>query len=110
MYCSNCGNQIDDNAVVCIHCGAATPNAQRQQPAVQQSAESNTIAVVGFVLSFFIAIAGLICSILGLKRAPQYNGNGKGLAIAGIVISSIEIFIGIIVAIVEIAAIASLVG
>ncbi|MCH5163708.1 MAG: zinc-ribbon domain-containing protein [Clostridiales bacterium] len=21
MYCKNCGNQIDDNAYVCIHCG-----------------------------------------------------------------------------------------
>lgn len=22
MYCSNWGKQIDDNAVVCVHCGA----------------------------------------------------------------------------------------
>lgn len=22
MYCKNCGQQIDDNAVVCVHCGA----------------------------------------------------------------------------------------
>lgn len=21
MYCKNCGNQIDDNAYVCVHCG-----------------------------------------------------------------------------------------
>ncbi|HLX90298.1 MAG TPA: TM2 domain-containing protein [Puia sp.] len=24
MYCSNCGAQIDDNAVVCVKCGAPT--------------------------------------------------------------------------------------
>lgn len=24
MYCSNCGNQIDNNAVVCVHCGVRT--------------------------------------------------------------------------------------
>ncbi|MBQ7546276.1 MAG: zinc-ribbon domain-containing protein [Clostridia bacterium] len=23
MYCSNCGQEINDNAAVCIHCGAA---------------------------------------------------------------------------------------
>lgn len=26
MYCSNCGKEIDDKAVVCIHCGCATSN------------------------------------------------------------------------------------
>jgi TM2 domain-containing membrane protein YozV len=24
MYCSNCGAQIDDNAVICVKCGAPT--------------------------------------------------------------------------------------
>lgn len=26
MYCKNCGQQIDNNAVVCPHCGVATEN------------------------------------------------------------------------------------
>lgn len=26
MFCSNCGNQIDDKAVVCVKCGAPTSN------------------------------------------------------------------------------------
>jgi hypothetical protein len=26
MYCSNCGLQIDDKAVVCVKCGVATEN------------------------------------------------------------------------------------
>ncbi len=30
MFCKNCGKEIDDNAVVCIHCGAA---ANVPQPA-----------------------------------------------------------------------------
>lgn len=36
MFCKMCGQQIQDTAVVCVHCGAATPNMaayqQRQQP------------------------------------------------------------------------------
>lgn len=28
MFCSNCGKEIADNAIVCIHCGCATPNHQ----------------------------------------------------------------------------------
>ncbi len=35
MYCTNCGKEIDDKAVVCIHCGVATGN-MRQQPQTQQ--------------------------------------------------------------------------
>ena len=31
MYCQNCGKQIDDKAVVCIHCGVATNQYQPQQ-------------------------------------------------------------------------------
>lgn len=26
MYCYKCGKEIDDDAVVCIHCGSATKN------------------------------------------------------------------------------------
>lgn len=26
MYCYNCGNEIDDKAVICIHCGVETKN------------------------------------------------------------------------------------
>lgn len=40
MFCQNCGNQIDDNAVMCAHCGAPTPNAANaQQPVYQQPAQ-----------------------------------------------------------------------
>ncbi len=28
MYCPNCGKEIDDKAIICIHCGCATPNSQ----------------------------------------------------------------------------------
>ncbi len=51
------------------------------------------------MLSFFVPIAGLICSILGIKRAPQYGGKGQGLAIAGLVISIVYWIIGIIISV-----------
>ena len=101
MYCKNCGNQIDDNAVVCPHCGIGTGNnnavyAQPQQ--AQQHKSQNTLAVVGFILSFFFALIGLIISCVALSKAKkEYNGDGKGFAIAGIVIGALETVIYIIV-------------
>ena len=52
--------------------------------------ERNIFAIIGFILSFFIALSGLIFSIVGLKKSKITN-SGKGLSIAGIIISSIII-------------------
>lgn len=38
MFCTNCGTQIDDKAVVCVKCGAPTPNFKGQSVAGVQSA------------------------------------------------------------------------
>ena len=63
---------------------------------MENNKKSNTIAIVGFILSFFIAIPALICSIIGLKKSKELN-NGKGFSIAGIIISSVKIVLGILV-------------
>ncbi len=36
MYCRNCGQQIDDKAAICIHCGVSTGYAPQypQQPVI----------------------------------------------------------------------------
>jgi hypothetical protein len=48
--------------------------------------QKNGFAVAGFVLSL-LPLLGLIFSILGLVRAGKIGGKGKGLAIAGLVLS-----------------------
>ena len=100
MFCKNCGKEIDDKATVCVHCGVPTANAQPQQVVVT-TAPNNGCAIAGFVLSFFsvAAVIGLILSIVGLQKSksPEFNGKGKGLAIAGIVLSCITIGYWIII-------------
>ena len=69
-----------------------------QQPA--QPTESNTLALVGFILSFLVPLAGLIVSILGYRKSKQLNNNGKGLALGGIVISGsfmVLVVVGVLV-------------
>lgn len=53
----------------------------------QEASGSNGMAIAGFVCSFFIPLLGLIFSIIGLNRSKNMYGKGRGLAIAGIVIS-----------------------
>ena len=102
MFCKNCGNQIDDKAFVCPHCGIRTQSVSEKG--------NNNIAIVGFVLSFFIAIAGLICSIIGYERARTDNLEHQGLALAGIIISSISIVICVIYFIILISLISAVVN
>lgn len=91
MYCKNCGKQIDDNSIMCVHCGAVVNDPTTIK-------KTNTMSIVGFILSFIIPIVGLICSIMGLKKADtECGGKGKGLAIAGIIISILNWVLGFII-------------
>lgn len=83
MYCNNCGNEIDDKAVICPKCGVATGS----KTPVANSDKTNTLAIVGFVLSFLVSIAGLICSIIARKQCRETGEKGMGLATAGMIIS-----------------------
>lgn len=100
MFCTNCGKEISDQAVVCINCGVATKNA---------AVQTDDKPILGFILSFLFPIVGLIISIFEYKKTKEYGGDGS-LAKAGIIISSIFLgfpLIGVIIAIFVSAAVAS---
>ena len=85
MFCNHCGKEIPDEAVICPHCGCQIKSLQ---PAQKTSNSAKTLAIVGFILSFFISLAGLIVSIVALnKYKVQTDQSGKGLAKAGLIIS-----------------------
>lgn len=77
-YCMRCGSTILDDAVICPYCGCAQGTQKRE--------ETNGMAIAGFVCSFLIPLLGLIFGGIGLKTANK-TGNGRGLSIAGIIIS-----------------------
>lgn len=72
-----------------------TTNTMNTMNTASSSNGENNIAIAGFILSFIIPIIGLILSIIGLKKSKETN-NGRGLSIAGIVISTIFTIISII--------------
>lgn len=141
MFCSNCGQKLDDNAVTCPNCGAETgvspavgaekpaeqagePRQQQAQPGTERpqgqqgfeqqqayqpyqaqqyqpprESESNGFAIAGLICALFtpIPILGLIFSCIGLNRSKKMNGEGKGVSIAGIVISVLAIVLAVVV-------------
>ena len=61
--------------------------------------EWSGMAIAGFVLSFlwFLSILGLIFSIIGMKQTKDNKKKGRGLAIAGLVISIVVSFFVVMV-------------
>lgn len=89
MFCKNCGNQVHDQAVVCPNCGTQVREIQTKSQ--NSGGNENVVGLIGFILSFFIPIAGLICSIIGYKKARDEGAKYKSLSLAGIIICSVII-------------------
>lgn len=48
MYCSNCGKEIADKAIICVHCGCKTENCDK----------NNKNLAVAILLWFFLGAFG----------------------------------------------------
>ena len=99
MYCKTCGKEINDNAVICPHCGCSTKH--EPDGIKSDSADKNNLmSLLGFILSLVsfvlyflvvVSIIGLIFSIIGLIQCNQRGERLKGLAITGIILSSVSV-------------------
>ena len=124
--CTSCGNDLFGGKV-CYKCGLhiggnegapqppASPAPQYQQPQYQQpqyqqpqyqpqfqtqfptAQKTNGLAIASLVCSFFCGILGVIFGIIAINQINKTNGNGKGMAIAGICIGAASMVIGWIV-------------
>lgn len=84
MFCKNCGNQLNDEAVVCPHCGVQVGKVK------SASNDGNDIALVGLILFFLgMCVIGLVCSVIGYKQTVKSGSENKGVAVAGIVLNSL---------------------
>ena len=68
-YCSHCGAEVNNEAVVCIKCGCAIPNSNTQVVGI---INPNDAPNKGFaVLSFFFPLIGLILWIVWNNSSPK---------------------------------------
>lgn len=77
MYCTKCGNEINDNAVICPNCGCSTEiknevTAISENPTtttnVLENEEKSTLATCALAFAFLMPIVGLICGIVGIVK------------------------------------------
>lgn len=92
-FCAHCGNELNDEAVVCVKCGCAansTPNTSASAAAAapkKKSSVSLILGIVGIVSAWLFALVGHITSIIGIVfGVKEYNETGN---MAGLVVSII---------------------
>lgn len=111
-FCTTCGYSLEvqnNNQMNNQGANTANNNAPQNNYDINQNFTTsagikeytNGMAITGLVISIAslilccgsISIIGLVFSIIGLNKAKQNNGNGKGLAIAGLIINIIGILV-----------------
>jgi len=70
------------------------------QPVYYAPRPTNTLAIVAFVLAFFVSIAAIICGYIALGQIKRTGEGGHGLALAAVIIGWVSIGLSIIVVIV----------
>lgn len=68
-FCGKCGKEIDDEAVICVHCGC--PTGVQAAPAAPTVDMESTATTGEKVLSFLIPIAGIILYCVNKDKKPK---------------------------------------
>ena len=90
-FCSKCGKELRDEAVICIHCGCSVETPKSK--AAPDDAPSTGFALAGF----FIPLLGLILYLVYHDDAPlKARSAGKGALIGFITGIVAGIIFGII--------------
>lgn len=91
-FCTKCGKELFDEAVVCPGCGCPVGNFQKENTrsasvTVNNEEESPGLATAASVLSFFVPILGLIFGIISVSKykTPEYRQRGKVAIVLSII-------------------------
>lgn len=102
MFCSNCGKEIDNEAVVCPNCGVLTErgkienNGVVQQTKIDLGLVSIILGACGLFMVWFVTILGAILGVSGITLGILTlvkEKERKNKAIVGIVLSGVTLFI-----------------
>ena len=79
-YCQKCGQQIHDDAVICIHCGCSSEGVTKkdtQSPDYYRleafKSDANSVFGLGIISLVLCMGIGLIFQIINLTKIRNYN-------------------------------------
>ncbi|MCH5155641.1 MAG: zinc-ribbon domain-containing protein [Clostridiales bacterium] len=112
MFCTKCGAQLSDDCKFCNKCGAPFDTAEQKdtittnapcmtepeqtsvpapQPQQHVAEDDGIFGILGFVFAFSVPFVGLILSLMGWRKTKH-----RGLALAGIILSTFILVVIII--------------
>lgn len=109
MFCRNCGNQLDDKAIMCPHCGVFLDEREAKKftkPVESEGKRVNGLGIAAFVVGLaslglgeyflIVSIVAFVLGIVAVVKRKNYT-SCNGLAIAGLVISIVSILIWVVI-------------
>ena len=98
-YCSKCGSEVLEEAVVCVNCGCKIQeNSNKHNNGLDITAL--VLAVIGFLtgwigIGVLLDVIAIILGIIALIKAKRTNKK-RGLSTAGIIIAAVSLLIMLI--------------
>ena len=103
MFCQNCGNKLNNNAIICVKCGiSTTPISTKSNKGHISLPIISLIAGLMGISTFFddsgwdydtiigcMAFGAILPIILGLISIKN-DHNGKGMGVAGLILGIIS--------------------
>ena len=65
-FCTHCGNEINENADVCIKCGCMVKKNTSTPTNEEKAKVSLILGIIGIVFAWIFALVGHITSIIGI--------------------------------------------
>lgn len=87
MFCGKCGKEINNEAVVCPHCGCAVAGKAVVR---KRGGETSTLSMLAVVFAFLAPIVGLILGIVGMS---SYNDESLRKKCKGAIFISLGMFL-----------------
>ncbi len=57
MYCKHCGKEINDQAVICVHCGCSV--VEKKEGLISEMTEESNRGMITLLLCFFLGAFGV---------------------------------------------------
>lgn len=73
MYCRGCGKEINDKAVICVHCGQAT-GVQGNSSGTSGGLAEDTVPGWLIAVCILIPIVGIIMGIIKCSMGAESSG------------------------------------
>ncbi len=89
-YCSNCGDELKENADICLSCGILVEKNMKYHT---QPTDGTTLGIIGLCFALFIPLVTWIVSGIGYSQANQAdNKNAKTINLIALIVSSVAAF------------------